>query len=72
MSRVAINHRNVVNMISQFASVMGSAGINISDMTNKSKGDYAYTLIDLESQATQELVDRLEAIDGVLKARIIK
>ena len=72
VSRVAINHRNVVNMISQFASVMGSAGINISDMTNKSKGDYAYTLIDLESQATQEHVDRLEAIDGVLKARIIK
>ena len=72
VSRVAINDRNVVNMISQFASVMGSAGINISDMTNKSKGDYAYTLIDLESQATQELVDRLEAIDGVLKARIIK
>lgn len=71
-SRVAINHRNVVNMISQFASVMGSAGINISDMTNKSKGDYAYTLIDLESPATQELVERLEAIDGVLKARIIK
>lgn len=72
VSRVAINHRNILNMISQFASVMGSAGINISDMTNKSKGDYAYTLIDLESQATQELVDRLEAIDGVLKARIIK
>ena len=71
-SRVAINHRNVVNMISQFASVMGSAGINISDMTNKSKGDYAYTLIDLESPATQELVERLEAIDGVLTARIIK
>ncbi len=71
-SRVAINHRNVVNMISQFASVMGSAGINISDMTNKSKGDYAYTLIDLESPATQELVERLETIDGVLKARIIK
>lgn len=72
VSRVAINHRNVVNMISQFASVMGSEGINISDMTNKSKGDYAYTLIDLESPATQELVKRLEAIDGVLKARIIK
>lgn len=72
VSRVAINHRNVVNMISQFASVMGSEGINISDMTNKSKGDYAYTLIDLESPATQELVGRLEAIDGVLKARIIR
>ncbi|HIV12557.1 MAG TPA: hypothetical protein IAA63_05380 [Candidatus Pullilachnospira stercoravium] len=59
-------------MISQFASVMGGAGLNISDMTNKSKGDYAYTLIDLESPATEEIVKKLEAIDGVLKVRIIK
>ena len=41
-------------------------------MTNKRTGDYAYTLSDVESPATQELVERLEAIDGVLKARIIK
>ena len=72
VSRVAINHRNILNMISQFASVMGGAGLNISDMTNKSKGDYAYTLIDLESPATEEIVKKLEAIDGVLKVRIIK
>lgn len=51
--RIAINHKNVVNMISQFATVLGGAGMNISDMTNKSKGDYAYTLIDLETPATQ-------------------
>lgn len=70
--RVAINHRNVVNMISQFAKVMGDAGMNISDMTNKSKGDYAYTLIDLEAPATDGIVSKLEEIEGVLKVRIIK
>ncbi|MBS6195975.1 MAG: phosphoglycerate dehydrogenase [Clostridiales bacterium] len=70
--RVAINHRNVVNMISQFAKVMGDAGMNISDMTNKSKGDYAYTLIDLESSADEEIIEKLKGIQGVLKVRIVK
>lgn len=70
--RVAINHKNVVNMISQFAKVLGDAGMNISDMTNKSKGDYAYSLIDLESSADEEIIKKLEAIEGVLKVRVVK
>lgn len=70
--RVTINHKNVVNMISQFAKVLGDAGINISDMTNKSKGDYAYTMIDLETSVNGDIVKQLEAIDGVLKVRIVK
>lgn len=70
--RVAINHRNVVNMISQFTKVLGDAGMNISDMTNKSKGDYAYTLIDLEQPAQADIIQKLEAINGVLKVRIVK
>lgn len=70
--RVAINHRNVVNMISQFAAVLGDAGMNISDMTNKSKGDYAYTLIDLEASADEAIIRKLERIEGVLKVRVVK
>lgn len=70
--RVAINHRNVVNMISQFATVLGDAGMNISDMTNKSKGDYAYTLIDLEAPADEAIIRKLERIEGVLKVRVVK
>lgn len=70
--RVAINHRNVVNMISQFTKVLGDAGMNISDMTNKSKGDYAYTMIDLEQPAQADIIRKLEAINGVLKVRIVK
>lgn len=70
--RIAINHRNIVNMINQFTKVIGDAGINISDLTNKSKENYAYSLIDLEEPATEEMVRALEAIDGVLKVRVVK
>lgn len=71
-SRVAICHKNIVNMISQFTAVFGDEGINISDLINKSKGDYAYTLLDLQSKAKPELVEKLESLDGVLKVRIVK
>lgn len=70
--RIAINHKNVVNMIRQFTHVLGDAGMNISDLSNKSKGDYAYTMIDVETHCTQNIVEELEKIDGVLKVRIIK
>lgn len=70
--RIAINHKNVVNMISSFTRVFGDAQLNISNMANQSKGDYAYTLIDIETPAPQDIVSRLEALDGVLKVRIVK
>ena len=50
----------------------GAEGLNIADMTNKSKGEYAYTLIDLESAASKEALDELRAIEGVSKVRVIK
>lgn len=70
--RIAICHKNIVNMISKFTAVVGDAKINISDMTNKSKGDYAYTLLDLQSKAGPEVIKKLENMDGVLKVRIVK
>ena len=70
--RIAINHRNTVNMISSFSKVLGDAGINISDMTNKSKGNYAYTLLDVQTRPYQEVIEKLEKIDGVLRVRIVK
>ena len=70
--RVTICHKNIPGMLGAFTTVMGNAGVNISDMTNKGKGDYAYTMMDLESEATEEIVKALEAVDGVLKVRIIQ
>lgn len=70
--RVAVLHKNISNMIGQFTSVFGAAGINISDMTNKSKGDVAYTLIDISAPASKELIDKMSSIDGVFKVRVVK
>ena len=69
--RVTILHRNVPNMIGQFTSVFGEAGINIENMTNKSRNEYAYTMLDAESTVTEELVKKLEEIKDVLKVRVI-
>jgi D-3-phosphoglycerate dehydrogenase len=70
--RITINHRNIPNMLTQFTGVFAAAGINISDMINKSRGEYAYSMFDIESDSTEELKQKLEAIDGVLKVRIVK
>lgn len=70
--RIAILHKNVKGMIGQYTSVLGDADVNVSDMTNKGRGDYAYSLIDVDSPVTEDVVEKLKAIDGVLKVRIIK
>lgn len=70
--RVAIFHRNIANMITQFASKFGEAGINISDMTNKSKKDVAYTMLDVETSPTEKILRELEAIKGVFRVRVVK
>ena len=70
--RVAIFHRNIANMITQFTAEFGAKGINISELTNKSRGDVAYTMIDVESTPTGEIIEALEKIDGVFRVRIVK
>ena len=70
--RVALLHQNIPNMIGQITSAFAKNGYNISDLTNKSKGSKAYTLIDIESRASEELVKELNVIDGILKVRVIK
>ncbi len=70
--RITVAHKNIPNMLSQFTTVFSSEGINISHMTNKSRGDYAYSVFDIDSASTEEFADKLNAIDGVLKVRIIK
>ena len=70
--RLAIFHKNVANMISQFTSFLGNAGYNIKDMSNKSRGDYAYTLIDLEDEIEDAIVSKIEKIDDVIRVRIVR
>lgn len=70
--RIAILHRNIPNMLAQFTGVFSSVNINISDMVNKSRGDYAYTVLDVEVTINEEVATKLAAIKGVLKIRIVK
>ena len=59
-------------MITQFTAAFGEAGINISDMTNKSRGEYAYTMMDINAVADDKIIDRLKSIDGVFRVRVVK
>jgi len=70
--RVAIMHKNVANMITKFTASFGDIGINISDMVNKSKGEYAYTMLDVESPVTEAILEKLKSIDGVVRVRVVK
>ncbi len=70
--RIAILHKNISNMIGQFTSVFGSSKVNIQDMTNKSKGDVAYTLIDVSDPVGDDILDKIASIDGVFRVRKVK
>lgn len=70
--RIAILHKNSKGIIGKFSNILGDADINITDMTNKSRGDYAYSLLDLESNVTEDIVKELSALEHVLKVRVIK
>lgn len=70
--RIAVLHRNIPNMIGQITGILAAAGVNISDMTNKSRDKYAYTLLDLENIPDNSAVTKLSGIEGVLRVRVIK
>lgn len=67
--RVAVAHANVPNMVGQISSVLAAAGLNIHNMVNKSKGDMAYTLADVDSAVTAAVLKQISAIPDVLAAR---
>ncbi len=70
--RIAVCHKNVPAVISKFTTVMGEAGINIEAMSNQSRGEYAYSMLDIGSAANDDVVSKLAAIDGVIKVRVVK
>lgn len=69
--RLAIANANVPNMLGQISAALGEASLNIEDMYNKSRGDVAYTLVDVEGMVPETAVDRIRAIEGVLNVRVI-
>ena len=70
-SRITILHHNIPNMLGQFTALLAKEKLNISLMSNKSKKEYAYTMIDVDGDVSQAVKDELNGIEGVLKIRVI-
>lgn len=70
--RLTVCHKNVPAMLNRITNVFSEANINIAHMTNKSRGDYAYCIFDIDSESSADVADKLSSVDGVLKVRIIK
>jgi D-3-phosphoglycerate dehydrogenase len=69
--RLSIVNENVPNMLGQISTALADSGLNIVDMINKSRGDLAYTLVDVDSEVCQECVDKIAATEGVLAVRVL-
>ena len=70
--RISVNHKNEPNMLAQLTGVLGEEGVNVANVTNASRGNWAYTMLDTDSPLTEEIADRIAGIGGVRKVRIIK
>ena len=70
--RITILHRNIPNTLSQFTGAVAAENINISDLINRSRGEYAYTMLDLDHPTPPAVIEKLQKIDGVLRVRVIR
>lgn len=69
--RIVICNANVPNMVGQISTVMAEANLNINDMINQSRGDIAYTIVDVDSEIPDAVVDTIKQLDGIMLARVI-
>ena len=72
VSRIGIFHKNQANMITNFTRIMGAEAVNIAEMSNKSRGEVAYTLIDTDNKVSSAVIRQLGNVDGVYRVRIVK
>ena len=70
-SRLAIAHKNTPAILGKITAIIAEQGINIQDMTNRSRGDYAYTLIDTDTSISEEDIQKIESLANVIKLRVL-
>ena len=71
VARITLNHLNIPNMVGQITTVLANDNINIANMINKSRGEFAYTMIDVDNAITEEVVKDLQGIEGIRKVRVL-
>lgn len=69
--RICVIHKNIPNMLTAITGVVAAGGINIENMLNKSRGDFAYTMLDIGAADYEAITEKLEAIEGVIRVRVI-
>jgi D-3-phosphoglycerate dehydrogenase / 2-oxoglutarate reductase len=72
VARVCVIHRNVPNLLAQITAVASAAGMNVENLANKSRKEYAYTMMDVDNKVNDEVVKQLAAIDGVIRIRVMQ
>ena len=70
--RIAVIHRNIPNMLTQFTGAFSKDNINITEMSNTTKGDYSYAIFDVDNVVNNKAAEDISKIEGVLKVRVIK
>ena len=70
-TRVCVIHKNIPSMLSQISGTFSDNGLNIENLQDKSRKEIAYTILDIEETVGRDIVDKLNAIDGVIKVRVL-
>ena len=68
--RLTILHKNAHNILAQITGTVGNEGINISNLTNQSKGDYAVTILDVDNKVSDDAIKHISEVEGIIKVRI--
>ena len=71
VQRMCIIHRNVPAMLANITTLLATDGVNVENLSNKSRGDYAYTMVDLGAQVDQRVINDVCALSNVIRARVI-
>ena len=71
-SRICLCHKNIANTLSRITTIVSSAGVNIENLSNGSKGDYAYTIVEMNDEVPEKIVPAHEVIEGMIRVRVIK
>jgi D-3-phosphoglycerate dehydrogenase len=70
-NRLTILHKNIHNILAQITGTVGNEGINISNLTNQSKGDYAVTILDVDGKVSDDAIKHISQVEGIIKVRVI-
>ena len=71
-ARICVIHRNIPNILAQVTSIVSGEGINVENLANKSRKEYAYTILDIDGKVTDAMVEKLRAIDGIIRIRVMQ